>query len=309
MDLYAVMQVFVRVAEARSFSGVAREMDVAQSTVSKEVSALEEHLGARLVSRTTRTFNLTSAGREFYECSRDILDAVAAAETAIGTGRQSPAGLVRVGCPATFGRLFVAPRVAPLLARHRDLRIELVMNDGFVDLVEEGIDLALRVGALPDQTIVARKVGTTFCAIFGAPSYFARHGHPRRPRDLLDHNCIVYTNLRAGNEWRFAGPAKSAVNVRVRGNFLTNNAEALREAVFSGIGVAAAPTWMFHREMAEGRVTKVLREYELDPLPISLIYPSRRFVPAKVRIVSDFLADEFQTESALAGRNVEAAPP
>lgn len=251
MDLYAAMRIFVRVAEARSFSGIARELNVAQSTVSKQISALEEHLGARLVSRTTRTLSLTDEGHQFYERSREILDAIAEAETTVGSGKLSPSGLVRLGCPATFGRLLIAPRLARLLAEYPELRVELVMNDAFADLVAEGLDLVVRIGVLADQNLIARRVGTTYRGIFGSPTYFAERGLPKTPHDLRNHNCIVYTNLGTGNEWRFAGPQRR-FNVRVQGNFLANNAEAIREAVLSSIGVAAAPTWMFHREWRQG---------------------------------------------------------
>ena len=297
VDLYAAMRIFVRVAEGRSFSETARELNVAQSTVSKQITALEEHLGARLVLRTTRALSLTDDGRQFYQRSCEILDALAEAETTIGAGKV-PSGLVRIGCPATFGRLLIAPRLYRLLSLYPQLRVELVMNDGFVDLVGEGLDLAVLVGTLTDQSLVARRVGTTLQCIFGSPAYFARHGCPKSPRDLRNHNCIVYTNLGTGNEWRFTGPARR-VKVRVQGNFLPNNAEAIREAVLSGVGVSAAPTWMFHSEARSGLVTTVLGDYQLERLPLNLVYPSRRLVPAKVRAVSDFLVQEFQAEPAL----------
>jgi DNA-binding transcriptional LysR family regulator len=312
VDLYAAMQAFIRVAEVHSFSGVARELTVAQSTVSKQIFALEEHLGARLVNRTTRTLSLTDEGRQFYERSREILEALAEAETTIAAGRVSPSGLVRIGCPATFGRLLIAPRLTRLFARFPELRIELVMDDAFVDLIERGLDLAVRIGVLADETLIARRVGNTVRAVFGSPSYFAERGRPNTPNDLRDHNCIVYTHLRGahrGNQWRFIGPAGRRLSIRVRGNFLANNAEAIREAVSSGIGVAVAPIWMFHNEMAAGLVTTVLRDYELEQLPIHLVYPSRRLVSAKVRAVSDFLADEFHTEPALIGRISDRAGP
>lgn len=193
MDLYGAMRIFVRVAELRSFSSVARELNLAQSTVSKQVFALEEHLGARLLSRTTRTLSLTAEGLQFYERGREILEALAEAEATIGAGRASPSGLVRLGCPATFGRLMIAPRLRRLLARYPQLRVEIVMNDAFVDLVEGGLDLAVRIGVLADQTLIARRVGMTRRAVFGSPAYFAERGSPNAPPDLRSHNCIVYT--------------------------------------------------------------------------------------------------------------------
>jgi DNA-binding transcriptional LysR family regulator len=314
MDLYEAMRAFVRVAEARSFSGAAKELKVAQPTVSKLISSLEEHLGARLVNRTTRNLNLTVEGRQYYERSGEILRALAEAETMIGAGRASLSGLVRIGCPATFGRLLIAPRLARLLARYPELRVELIMSDSFLDLVEEGLDLSVRIGVLATRTLIARRVGETVRAVFGAPAYFVERGRPNTPRDLRNHNCIVYTNPsggRQGNEWRFIGP-EQRLSIRVQGNFLTNNAEAIREAVLSGIGVAVAPTWMLHHELSSGTVITVLRDYELEALPINIVYPSRRLVPAKVRAVSDFFADEFQTEPALVGRfsdSTEKASP
>jgi DNA-binding transcriptional LysR family regulator len=302
MDLYAAMRAFVRVADAHSFSDVARELKVAQSTISKQISALEEHLGVRLVNRTTRALSLTDEGRQFCERSREILDALAEAETLMGAGRVSPSGLVRVGCPATFGRLLIAPRLGRLLGKYPELRIELVMNDGFEDLVEKGLDLGVRIGVLADQNLIARRIGMTARAVFGSPAYFALHGFPKTPHDLGNHNCIIYTNLRGshwGDEWRFTSPNARRVNIRVRGNFLADNAEAMREAVLSGIGVAVMPNWMFYEESAAGLVTTVLRDFALERLPLHLIYPSRRLVSAKVRTVSDFLADEFLTEPAL----------
>jgi DNA-binding transcriptional LysR family regulator len=302
MDLYAAMQAFVRVADAHSFSNVARQLKVAQSTISKQISALEEHLGVRLVNRTTRALSLTDEGRQFYERSREILEALAEAETSIGAGKVSPSGLVRIGCPATFGRLLIAPRLNRLLAQYSQLRIELVMNEAFDDLIEKGLDLAVRIGVLADQNLIARRIGTTTRAVFGSPAYFAERGFPKTPPDLSNHNCIIYTNLRGphrADEWRFTGPNARRVNIRVRGNFLADNAEAMREAVLSGIGVAVMPNWMFYAETAAGLVTTVLHDYALDRLPLHLIYPSRRLVSAKVRAVSDFLVDEFQTEPAL----------
>ena len=311
MDLYAAMRAFIRVADAHSFSGVARELKVAQSTISKQISALEEHLGARLVNRTTRALSLTDEGRQFYERSREILEALAEVETSIGAGRVSPSGLVRIGCPATFGRLLIAPRLSRLLAQYPELRIELVMNDAFDDLIEKGLDLAVRIGVLADQNLIARRIGTTVRAVFGSPTYFAERGFPNTPHDLSEHNCIIYTNLRGshqGNEWRFTGPNARRVNIRVRGNFLADNAEVMREAVLSGIGVAVMPNWMFYKETAAGLVTTVLRDFALERLPVHLVYPSRRLVSAKVRAVSDFLADEFQTEPALVRGDNSADP-
>jgi DNA-binding transcriptional LysR family regulator len=250
-----------------------------------------------------QALSLIDEGVQFYKRSREILEALAEAEATVGAGRASPSGLVRIGCPAAFGRLLVAPRLGRMLRRYPDLRVEILMNDAFADLVEEGLDIAIRIGALAEQTLIARKLGGTSRMVFAAPSYIAERGQPNTPHDLREHNCIVYTHFggaHRGNEWRFLGPPRR-LNIRVRGNVLANNSEIVREAVLSGIGLAVVPTWMFHKEAAAGLVRTVLAEYELERLPIHLVYPSRRLVTAKVRAVSDFLAEEFRAEPALTG--------
>jgi DNA-binding transcriptional LysR family regulator len=286
------------VAEAGSFTDVARELNLTQPTVSKQISALEERLGTRLVNRTTRSLTLTDDGRQFYEHSRQILEALAEAESVIGKGRSAPSGMIRLGCPVAFGRLHVAPRMARLLDRHPELSVELLMNDGFVDLVEHGIDLAVRVGELTDQSLIARRIGTTARVTVASPDYFARRSEPQTPEDLRSHNCIVYTHLSTVNEWHFDGSA-GPIRVRVQGNFRANNSEAVREAVLSGIGVAVTPTWLFRDEITKGLVKIVLRQYEPTRLPIHAVYPSRRLLSAKVRAVIDFLSHEFQIDPAL----------
>jgi DNA-binding transcriptional LysR family regulator len=298
MDLYAAMRVFARIVEAGSFSDVARELNITQPTVSKQIAALEEHLGTRLVNRTTRSLTITDDGRLFYEHCRQILAALDEAEAAIGKGRSSPSGTIRLGCPVAFGRLHIAPRMARLLERYPELRIELVMSDGFVDLVEQGIDVAVRVGELVDQSLIARRIGTTARVTVGSPDYFAKRGEPQTPDDLRRHNCIVYTHLSTMNDWHFES-ADGPIRVRVQGNFRANNSEAVREVVLSGIGVAVTPTWLFRDEITRGLVKIVLRQYEPTRLPIHAVYPSRRLLSAKVRAVIDFLNHEFQIDPAL----------
>lgn len=295
MDLLQTMRVFSRVAEASSFSRVARELGMTQPTVSKHISSLEERLGVRLISRTTRKLALTEDGRTFYEHCRHINEAVSEAEAAISRRRLTPAGLVRMAVPVAFGRLHVAPRIRRLLDCYPELKVDLIMNDGFVDLVEQGIDFAIRIGELQDPNLVVRRIGTTVRVTVGSPDYFARHGEPQSPHDLVRHNCIVYTPLATGNEWHFDG-RDGPVRVRVQGNYRANNSEAVREGVIAGIGIAVSPIWLFRDEITNGLAKVVLRNYEPRRLPIHAVYPSRRFVPTNVRAVVDFLAEEFKTE-------------
>jgi DNA-binding transcriptional LysR family regulator len=310
MDLFVVMRTFVRVAEAQSFTEVARETGATQSSVSKQIAALEHHLGARLFNRTTRSLTLTEVGRSYYEHCREVLDSVAQATALIGRGRIAPTGLVRVGTPVGFGRLHVASRIRRLLDKYPALRVELVMSDGFVDLVEEGLDVAIRVGELRDQSLVARRIGITRRVTVGSAEYFARYGEPRSPEELTHHNCIVYTYLATGHEWHFVGP-QGPVSVRVRGNFLANNSEAVREAVAAGVGIAVTPIWLFRDEITSGLVRAVLPDCEPKRLPIHAVYPSRRFVPTKVRVLVDFLADEFSLDPHISacGDDLSASGP
>lgn len=305
MDLLGAMRIFVRVAEARSFTGIAREMGIGQPAVSKQIGALEAHLGTRLLSRTTRRLTLTEDGRSFYEQSRHALEAVAEAEAAVGRKRLAPSGLVRIGSPVAFGRLHLAPRMRGLLDRYPGLRIELVMSDGFVDLVEHGLDLAVRIGELTDGALVARRLGTTARVTVGAAEYFDRAGEPREPADLAMHNCIVYTQLATGDEWHFSGPS-GPVRVRVSGNYLANNSEAIREGVLAGIGIAVTPLWLFGDEIARGLVRVVLRDHEPKALPIHAVHPTSRFVPARLRAVIDYLVDEFARDPMLSGQPLAA---
>jgi DNA-binding transcriptional LysR family regulator len=310
MDLFVVMRTFVRVAEAQSFTEVARETGATQSSVSKQIAALEHHLGARLFNRTTRSLTLTEVGRSYYEHCSEVLDSVTQATALIGRGRIAPTGLVRVGTPVGFGRLHVASRIRRLLDKYPALRVELVMSDGFVDLVEEGLDVAIRVGEIRDQSLVARRIGITRRVTVGSAEYFARHGEPRSPEDLTHHNCIVYTYLATGHEWHFVGP-QGPVSVRVRGNFLANNSEAVREAVAAGVGIAVTPIWLFRDEITSGLVRAVLPDCEPKRLPIHAVYPSRRFVPTKVRVLVDFLADEFSLDPHIStdGDDLSASGP
>lgn len=304
MDLLAAMRVFVRVMETHSFSGVARELGTTQPTISKQIGWLEQQAGARLLHRTTRSVTPTGDGLIYYDHCRTALVAVEAAQTAVGKRRISPAGLVRIGSPVAFGRLHLAPRIGVLLDRYPDLAVELVMNDRFVDLVEQGIDLAVRVGELADtRSLVARRIGTTARVTVGSTEYFERHGEPRTPEDLTSHNCIVYTELSTRDAWHFVDKASRLVQVRVSGNFLANNSEAVREAVIAGVGIGTLPTWHFRDEISGGKVRIVLREWKPKRLPIHAIWPSRRQLPAKIRAVADFLAEEFRRDPVFTARH------
>jgi DNA-binding transcriptional LysR family regulator len=303
MDLLAPMRTFVRVVEAGSFTAVAAEQNTTQPTISRQVALLEDHLRTRLLTRTTRALTLTDDGRVFYEHALRALEAVSEAEGAVGRRRQKPSGLLRLGTPVVFGRLHIVPRLPAFLNRYPDVGIDLTMSDSFTDLVEQGIDVAIRVGEVTDPGLIAKRIGLVKRVTVASPAYLKRHRLPNVPADLADHECIVYTRLATGNRWVFAG-AEGPLTVEVKGRYRADNSEAVREGVLGGLGIAVIPAFAFSREIETGAVKVLLREFEPRPLPMNAVYPSRRFVPLKVRAIIDHLAHEFSLDPMLSAHAV-----
>ncbi len=295
MDLLAAFRVYVRVAEAGSFSAVARETGATQPAVSRQIAALEEHLGARLIQRTTRSLALTEDGRDLLGHARRVLDTVEEAEGAVGRRHALPGGLVRLATTSTFGRLYIVPRIPRLLERYPELAIDLRMADTMSDLIAEGIDLAIRVTAVQDSSLVARKVGSSHRVAVASAACLAAHGEPRHPSDLANLPCIIFTGSQSPNDWRFEGP-DGPCSVSVGGRFRTDSGEAVREALLAGLGFAVLPTWFFGTELTDGRLQPVLTGWEPPSTPISAVYPSRRNLAPRTRAVIDFLVDEFRLD-------------
>jgi len=294
MDRIAWMQSFVRTVETGSFSAVARELETTQPTISKQIAALEEYLDVQLLTRSTRTLKLTEAGEEFYQQCHRVLEALAEAEASVGE-RKKPYGMLRVNCPVSFGQLQIVPRIKAFLQRYPDIKLDLIMNDGFVDLVEEGVDLAIRVGNRQDNSLIYRRIGTTRRVTVASLEYLKKNGEPKKPEELIHHNCIVYTRLSTGNEWHFQSNNKT-IKIEATGNFQTNNSTAIREAVLSGIGISVSPIWLFGNSINNGELKIILKEYQPTPLPINAVYRRGRFVAAKVCCFIDFLAQEFELD-------------
>ena len=280
------MQTFVRVVEAGSFSAVAREAQTTQSHVSKQVAALERTLGAKLLSRTTRALALTEAGERYFAQARRLVAEINEAESELRQGEQELSGWLRVAASVGYGRLKLMPLVKTFLAKHPQVKIDLRLNDGFIDLVEEGIDVAVRIGELSDSSMVARRIGTTQRVLISSRQYLRAMPKglkvPREPQDLLQHNCIVYSELATQNAWTFtAGPGAPAaegsqVTIRAQGNLQTNSSEVIRASVLSGMGIGYSPTWLFEDELASGELQVLLPDWPAPPLPIHLVSPPQR---------------------------------
>lgn len=303
IDTVALFQAFVRVVEAGSFTRVAEERNSSQPTVSRQIATLEDHLGTRLFTRTTRKLTLTDDGRGFYERAKLALEAVAEAEGAVGRRRARPSGTLQLALPVVFGRLRVIPHLKGFLARYPDVSVDLVMSDGFSDLVEDGIDLAIRSGVVTDPNLIARKIGVTRRILVASPSYLRGRTPPAHPIDLIGHDCIPYTRFTAGVTWRFESP-DGPIAIEASGPVRTQSSEGIREAVMSGLGIGFVPIWHFTDEIETGRLIVLLEAFEPKPVPISAVYPSRRFVPQKTRAMIDYLETQFAMDPTVNPKKV-----
>ena len=288
MDRLDALRLFVRVVECGSFSTVARETGVGQPAVSKQIAALEAHLGAQLVLRTSRRITITEAGQAFYDAATRLVDDYEAARSLIGKGQASPSGLVRMTAAPVLGRLYVVPLLPRFFERYPDVSVELSASERHVDLIGEGIDLALRHGPLPDSSLTARQIATASFVTVAAPAYLARHGVPTVPADLDTHACVAFAPMREIRSWRFqAGDAP--VLHHGRGRFRTADAEQVRAAVLAGLGITQAPGWLFAPEIASGEVVCVLQAFQPPPMPLHLVHAAGRRPAARVRALMDFI--------------------
>lgn len=299
MDRLVQMQCYVRAVETSSFSVVAREMATSQPTVSKNIALLEDHLGVRLLHRSTRKMALTPEGESYYAECRRILDALAEAEASV-RGPQQATGLLRVSCPPALARHRVMPLVQPFCMRHPAIQIELLFSNHDTDLIDGGIDVAFRTGALADSSYHARRVAVYALCCVASPEYLARCGTPEKPADLSRHNCIAFSQQRGAAVWRFGDEA-----VQPKGNLRVDNPEGLRSAALSGLGVVVAPTWLFADELHDGRLTGLLEAWPIEAVPVHLVYPAKRFLPARARLFMDFVVEAFQRDPCLNGEAVE----
>ena len=307
MDRLQSMALFVRVAELGSFSLAARQLGLSKSAASKQVSALEERLGVRLLNRTTRRLALTEVGAVYRDhCARVVADAD---EADLAASRHSLTlrGRLKVNAPMTFGFLHLSPLLPEFLAAHPAIQVELSLNDRIVDLLEEGFDLAVRIGRLADSSLIARRLTTTGFVCAAAPAYLARAGRPETPGDLAGHNCLRYTYRPQPEGWSFSRDG-AATTVRIAGNLEANNGDALRAAALAGLGIVYLPDFIAAADIAAGGLVRLLPDWETPSLPIHAVFPPQRHPSAKLRAFIDFLATRFADGGAWAQACRAAAP-
>lgn len=283
------LTLFVKAVDRGSLSGAARALGLSLPSVSRRLTALEERVGTRLLIRTTRSLALTEAGRLYYEHAKRMLADLDEVEANLFADATVPAGKVSVWAPTLFGRVFIVPLLARFLADNPRVSMDLTLLDRAFNLVEEGIDLAVRIGPLSDSSLIVRTLGRLSWVVSAAPAYLARRGEPALPADLAGHDCLVFSQ--PGYEWRFRKDGRTAslqVPARVRSNAL----DVVVAAAVAGAGVVYAPAWQVRDHVAAGRLKVVLREHEVPPLPINAVLSHTRLLSAKVRTLLDFLARE-----------------
>lgn len=287
------LDIFARVVTAGSMSAAGREMGLSPAVVSKRLRRLEERLGSRLLQRTTRQIALTEAGQGFYERVVAILASIEEAEAFVGRRSAMARGTLKVSAPTSFGRMHIAPHLKRFLEEHPDLTLNLQLTDDFVDIVGGGYDLAIRIGELDDSSLVARKLAPNHRVLCAAPSYIEAHGEPASLQDLAEHRCIAASHQEM---WRLEGPG-GPVASRVASVIHTNSSEVVREMLLAGVGIALRSTWDIGPELQRGRLSVVLPHYHGSPrVAVYAVFPSRRFLPAKVRVFIDYLAGVYGTE-------------
>lgn len=289
MDILASMKAFTAVVDAGSFAAAAERMDISRAMASKHVAALEDHLGTRLLNRTTRRLSLTEAGTIFYERSVQIIADISEAEQVAGYMAAAPRGVLKIAMPLSFGQHRLGSLIAEYVHTYPQVKLDIALSDRKVDLVDEGFDLAIRIGMTLEPGLIARKLGDERVIICGAPSYLERRGVPRTPKELSEHACLGYTLGQGGDEWRLEGPG-GTVSIRCSGPIRADNGDILRLAAVSGAGLVFQPRFIVGDDLKAGRLKQVLEDYQSGELGIYAVYSSRKHLSAKVRSFVDFLA-------------------
>lgn len=297
MDRLDAMHLFLRVAELGSFSAVAQQLNLARSVVTRQIAALELHLGVKLMVRSTRRLALTSAGTAYLEKCRVILNLVEAAETDVAEERLTPRGNIRISLPLSYGIKRLAPLLLEFAQRYPDISLNMDYSDRLVKLIEEGIDLSVRITPRLDLGDVARKIGTARLRIVASPEYLARHGRPQHPGELAHHECLGYTARGSTQNWPFMVDGQLET-FQLRSRINANNGDALTEAAAQGLGVTSQPDFIVDSFIASGRVEQILNDFPIPELGIYAMLPSNRHIPHRVRALMDFFAERLMQDGS-----------
>lgn len=287
-DLNAYL-VFPRVVELNGFSAAAADLGLSKSAVSKQIAALEEQLGVRLLNRTTRRIAPTEAGLAFYEKCRRIADEVAEAKAIAGSLQTAPHGTLRLSAPLSFGIDHLGPLLPEFMRLYPDVKLDVSLSDQRIDLIEAGVDAAIRIGELEDSGLVARRITAYRRVVVAAPSYWAERGMPARPEDLASHDCLTYAYAEAGRYWPFKTADGREFSVAVSGSLRANNGDLLVRAATAGLGVCAVPAFLCAGRINSGELALALEAFEPDPIGVYIVFPHARHMPTKLRVFIDFL--------------------
>ncbi|MGI4814841.1 MAG: LysR family transcriptional regulator [Janthinobacterium lividum] len=293
MDRFTAMEAFVRVLDTGSFSAAARQLRIGQPAVSKAIAQLEQRLGVQLLLRSTRGLRPTEAGQGFYERAKRSLEEAAEADLAATGAASGLSGRLRFCAAVTFARLHIIPCLPAFVAAHPALAIEAILDDRSIDLIEEGIDVALRMGTISDVAVTGQRIGKTRRMVIGTPAYFERHGKPLRPADLSNFPSVIYAQAGGGASWVFRKGAETEA-VSLTNTLSITAAEGVREAVFAGLGLCVTTEWMFHPELQQGRVEQILNDWSLPSFDLWALFPTGRQASAKARAFASFAADQLQ---------------
>ncbi len=296
MDTLGSMRVFSTVTDLGSFTAAAERLDMAPSAVTKHVVALEARLGVLLLNRTTRRISLTEAGTAYLDRCNALLADLDGLESSVGELVQKPIGTLRLTAPVPFGISHLGPFIAAYRERYPDVNLDLVLNDRMIDLVEEGFDLAIRIARLPDSTLVARQLAVTRMVLCAAPRYLTRRGVPRKPEDLVQHDCLSYTYWGTGDEWRFTQKSGQIRAIRIKPVIRVNNGDVARTLALAGQGIMLQPDFLVGKDIETGRLTRLLPGFHAGELGIFAVYPHRKYLSVKVRSFVDFIAQALDRE-------------
>ncbi|MCU6501627.1 LysR family transcriptional regulator [Rugamonas sp. A1-17] len=293
MDRLRALEVFVEVVRREGFGRAAEALDTSPANVTRYISDLEAHLQTRLLNRSSRKMSLTSSGEALFERAKSILDDVAEAEAIASSATMQPRGLLRINAPLSFGVLHLAPLWARFMQKYPDVQLDVALIDRVVDIVEEGYDMAIRISRAGSASNVARKLATSHNILCASPAYVRQHGMPLHPADLLRHNCIGYSYAATADEWQVLDAGEQPHTVTVRCVMHTNNGDTARAAALGGLGVIWQPSFLVGADLRAGRLVQVLPDYHMPDIDVLAVYPSRRHLSAKVRVMIDFLVEQF----------------